>query len=99
MTNDPAMMSSTNPARARIVSDCRMTVTIPASHQRFLRMFYRTLGPRKEMATTAGGLGPLVIHPTITTVIATYTNIKFSTWYRNVFHDYTIGIFPTPSDT
>jgi hypothetical protein len=56
------------------------------------------LRPRKEMAMTAGGLGPLVT-PTITTVIATHTNIEFSTWFRNVFYDFTIGIFPTPSDT
>jgi hypothetical protein len=56
------------------------------------------LRPRKEMAMTAGGLGPLVIHPTITTVIATHTNIKFSTWFRNVFYDFTIGIFPLSMD-
>jgi hypothetical protein len=35
-----------------------------------------------------------VIPPTITTVIATHTNIEFSAWFRNVFSDFTIGIFP-----
>jgi hypothetical protein len=58
------------------------------------------LRPRKEMAMTAGGLGPLdTTNPIITTVIATHTNIEFSTWFRNVFYDFAIGIFPIPSDT
>jgi hypothetical protein len=46
------------------------------------------LRPRKEMAMTAGALGPLVSQPTITTVIATHTNIEFSIWFRNVFYDH-----------
>jgi hypothetical protein len=56
-------------------------------------------GRRKEFGDDGGGLGPLVITPTITTVIATHTNIEFPTWFRNVFYDFIIGIFPILSDT
>jgi len=70
----------------------------PRCHQRYVPIFYGTQTAQRD-GDDGGGLGPLVIHPTITTVIATHTNIKFSTWFRNVFYDFTIGIFPITSDT
>jgi hypothetical protein len=58
-------------------------------------MFYGTQTAQRD-GDDGGGLGcPLVI-PTITTVIATHTNIKFSTWFRNVCYDFTIGISRYP---
>jgi hypothetical protein len=56
-------------------------------------MFYGTQTAQRD-GDDGGGLGPLVITPTITTVIATHTNIEFSTRFRNVLYDFTIGIFP-----
>jgi hypothetical protein len=54
--------------------------------------------PRKEMAMTAGGSVLWLSQPTVTTVIATHINIKFSAWFRNVFYDFTIGFFPSSTN-
>ena len=84
--------------RVKIVLDCRTANDQPPDVINDSCMFYGTQTAQRD-GDDGGGLGPLVIHPTITTVIATRTNIKFSTWFRNVFYDFIIGIFPIPSDT
>jgi len=54
--------------RARIVFDGRAANdSAPDGHQRFLRMFYGTQTAQRDR-DDGGGLGPLVITPTITSV-------------------------------